>query len=99
MVAGRDSKAVLIWIRRLVAIPGFDQQPLKLLVPNIAEAFEKKQSKNVLLVISGIDGAPKDISRPPEVALKLLLSEPGHRSIEHLLSLFLICAISANKPA
>ena len=51
--------------------PGF-------LVKYIAQAFEKQQRKDELLVVSGVDGPAQEHGRAPQVGFELLLGDAGH---------------------
>ena len=57
---------------RLVA--GLVEGGLILLVPHVGEALEEEQREDVLLVVAGVDQAPQELGRAPEVGLELLLA-------------------------
>jgi hypothetical protein len=75
---GRDVETVFFRIGGKLGIAVLREALLVLLLPHVAEAFEEEQAENIVLVVGRIDGAAKDISRFPEVALQLAEGKNCH---------------------
>lgn len=67
----RNVEAVLVGVGGFLAVAGLGQQGLELLVPHVAQPLIKQQAENVLLVVGGIDRAPKNISSAPKMTFEL----------------------------
>ena len=64
VVCGRGGVAFVLVVLEGIAV---------VLVPDIREALEEEQRKDVLLVVVGIDEPAQKRGRAPEVGLELLL--------------------------
>lgn len=66
-----DLEAVRLRKPGQLFVAGLIDDLLVLLVPDIADALEKQQRKDVGFEICGIDRAAKDVGRLPEVGLEI----------------------------
>ena len=69
---------MLVRVGGFLAVARFGQELFVLFLPNVAQALVEQQTENILLVVTSIDGAAKNVRRAPQVALKFLLRQLRH---------------------
>lgn len=73
-------EAVVGGVGGIALVAGFIVGVLVIPVPDVRQAFEEQQRKDVLLVVAGIDEAAQQGSCAPEIAFKFALGQPAHCS-------------------